>query len=899
MNDTPENPSDHPPERPDYVEKPRSSGGFFRGVFKSITVVVVFAVIAGVVSGGVFLVMILRGLPDVSKLKEFRHPHASLVYSADEQIIGEFTTERRYPVEFEKIPKHVIDAFVAAEDSNFFEHHGIDWTGVARAIVSNIARGKYAQGGSTITQQVARALLLASKKKEITRKIREMVLSMRMERQLSKNEIMALYLAEIYLGHGSFGIGAAAKNYFNKNVEDLSVAEAALLAGLPQRPNDWNPFNNPASAKRRQRYVLGRMVEEKHIEPAVADAAYLEPIRLYERQDLNNKVAPFFVEHIRQYLMGKYGSEAILTKGFKIHTTLNLRYQKQAEKAVIAGLREVDKRLGWRGVTEKVAEADWAATREKLHAEVMRKISSVRLLPAGPEAEATGFALLFDEEGTKAASPGTYVGETPVKVGEIYRFLVTALSEDGKEVSGFLGRTPARMPVANAAWVRVNDRPIDTFRGTLAPGDVVDAKVMSVGPGNEPVLALEQWPEIQGALLSFELSSGNVLAMVGGTDFEQNKFNCALHAKRQVGSTFKPLLYAAALDKGYSPSTLVTDAPIVFKYEGKLDADNAGEDWRPNNYGGSFEGEIPLRLALIRSMNIPSVKLLSEITIPYAIEYARQLGITAPLQQDLSIALGSWSSSLEELTRAFAVFPRLGRPITLRYLRKVVDGDGNVIEENPVIPVQLPAIGSGDGVVAEVTPLPNGKEVISPQTAYVMTDMLKAVVREGTGRAAAVVPGAVAGKTGTSNDHRDAWFIGYTPTVMTGVWVGYEKNKPLTAGETGGRAAAPIWAEYMLTVSADYPKSDFPIAEDVVFAYVDRRTGRRSNAPDKVRVAFKAGTVPNDSGDNVRHIGEPGMARATSTDTLDGTGAPTVPVSPGPTTPKASEGEFFRQGFED
>jgi len=461
------------------------------------------------------------------------------------------------------------------------------------------------------------------------------------------------------------------------------------------------------------------------------------------------------------------------------------------------------------------------------------------------------------------------------------------------------------MPVANAVWVLVKERPIDKFTGTLASGDVVDAKVMSVNGQGEAVLALEQWPDIQGALLSFDLASGNVLAMVGGADFETNKFNCALHAKRQVGSTFKPILYAAAMDKGFSPSTLVTDSPIVFKFDGKLDADNTGEDWRPHNYGGTFEGEIPLRLALTRSMNIPSVKLLSEITIDYAIEYARRLGITAPLQHDLSIALGSWSSSLEELTRAFAVFPRLGRPIALRYLRKVVDGEGKVLEENPVIPANLSAVGNGQdgaengGVAAEVTPVPTGKEVISPQTAYVMTDMLKAVVREGTGRPAAAVPGAVAGKTGTSNDHRDAWFIGYTPTVMTGVWVGYEKNKPLTPAETGGRAAAPIWAEYMQPVAAEYPKSDFALAEDVVFAYVDRRTGRRSTAPDRVRVAFKAGTVPNDSGDNVRHIGEPGANRATTTDPTNADGTPAVAPNPGTTPQKGSEGDFFRQGFDE
>lgn len=870
--------------------------GIFRVLFRtaSVTIAVGLVVMAGFVT--LFLVNIYRSLPEVKSLKDFKHPVATQVFSDDGQKIGEFTNERRYEVKFESIPRHVILAFVAAEDSNFYKHGGIDFNGIIRAVLSNLLRGRYAQGGSTITQQVARSILLVSRKKEITRKVREIILARRMESELSKSEILSLYLNEIYLGHGAFGIGAAASNYFHKKVEDLTIAEAALLAGLPQRPNEWNPFRNPHLAKNRQAYVLRRMVDEEFITAEQANQATGETLKLYVVEDLNNKVAPFFTEYVRQYLMNKYGSDKVLTEGWKVFTTVNYESQKAAESAMTKGLHSVDRRLGWRGVaTHKATPSEIKEFTTKTHEQILSKLTNVRILPAAVD---TDFRKLqYDLEPIQQkGSP--YFGVTPVKIGETYPAVVNVV-EAGPAGRAQLqiGETVVWLPWQGASWVSSREAPKKRMEEVLKVGDVVHVSVTKINREQGFIdVTLDQDPEIEGALLSFDLESGFVRSMVGGKNFELSKFNCALQAKRQVGSTFKPVIYAAAMDKGFSPSSMVADSPIVFKFEGDLDADNAGEDWRPHNYSGTFEGDIPLRVALIRSMNIPTVKLLNEITVDYGIQYARNLGITAVLPRDLSIALGSWSSSLEELMHAYAVFPRLGRPVNLTYIKKVVDASGNVLEEfssksgEPVVKTPDPA--------APPSALP-ADTVISPQTAYVMTDLLRGVVREGTGRAAAAIGVPVAGKTGTSNDHRDAWFIGYTPDTMTGVWIGYMKDKPLAPTETGGNAAAPIWADYMLQANKTSVRKEFTVPEGIVFAYVDKRTGRLADNknPNRVRVAFRADTVPLRDGSNLPRIGEPG-ARAMSTvhESVD-PGAPKV--VPEDEDSPAETDDYLRQGYQE
>lgn len=830
-----------------------------------------------------FLFSLSSGLPAVSQLKTYQHSHATEVFSDDGKKIGEFTTERRYPVDFEKIPAHVLQAFISAEDAHFYEHQGIDLNSIARAFWLNLLKGRYAQGGSTITQQVARALLLESKKKVITRKLREMILAYRMEKELSKQEILSLYLSEIYLGHGSYGIGAAARNYFRKKVEDLSVAEASLLAGLPQRPNDWNPFHHPDLAKKRQSYVLRRMVDEKYLSPDEGKTAFDQPLKLYPLDDLNNTEAPYFVEYVRQYLMDKYGSETVLTKGFKVHTTVNYEFQKAAEKAVEKGLRDVEKRLGWRGAKLHLAsipeQDEWAT---KSHQSVLEQLKPVRILPADA-AEKKLKVLEF--------SSSELFGDTPLKVGGYYDALVVGLDSLGKTAEIRMGLTKGLIDFDSASWVKIENKPVDSFTDFLKVGDVVSVRVVSIESEKKVArCALEQEPEVSGALLSYEVQSGFVKAMVGGPDFNISKFNCALQAKRQVGSTFKPLIYAAAFDKGFSPSSLVTDSPVVFRNDAQEEVDTsqlASEDWKPHNYGGKFAGEISLREALIRSMNVPTVKLLSEISLDYGIEYARSLGITSPLPRDLTIGLGSWSASLEEIMRAYAIFPRLGKPVQLTYIKKVEDLNGSVLEEV-----------NAEEQESQI------EKVISEQTAYVMTDLLKGVIREGTGRAASGVPGQVAGKTGTSNDYRDAWFVGYSPHMVSGVWVGYLKDKVLGQSEVGGRAAAPIWTDYMKTVGARYPRRDFQIPEDIVFAYVDRETGRPASPgnPNRVRVAFKQGLVPNRLGNNLPRVGEPHSRATSATDLTVPQSSTVTEPSPPAASDELPEEEntqgFQREGYE-
>jgi penicillin-binding protein 1A len=878
-----------------------------KNLFKTVSIVG-FAILIVLCTAGFLVVQrFMDGLPSVAALKTF-HPDVATEVFSDEGIkIGEFSIEKRYPVKFETVPKHVIQSFLAAEDAKFYEHGGIDLAGIARAGFANLVRGRFAQGGSTITQQVARNFLL-TRKKELIRKVKELILAVRLERELNKNEILALYMNEIYLGHGAHGVAAAAANYFNKKVEDLTIAEGAMLAGLAQRPYEWDPFHRPYEAKRRQLYVIKRMAEEKFITEADRKKAEGETLKLYALEDLNNSAAPYFVEYVRQHLMEKYGSANVLNQGFKVYTTVRYPAQKAAERSVERGLRVVDKRMGWRGVPKKVASAeDRQKIFNQVHELALEKATRVRLLPSTVDSKTT--KLLYDLS-TLESSDSPYFGITPVAEGKYYQAVITEVDDAKGLAAARVGQTPVILPLSTMDWVKINDKPARAISQILAVNDVVEVRIAKIDRKDSLVLAdLEQEPEVQAALLAYDISTGHVRAMVGGANFEKSKFNRALQAKRQVGSTFKPLIYAAALDKGFSPSSLVSDAPLVFKMDAQQDADDTGGDWRPKNYSGKFEGDIPLRYALIHSMNVPSVKVLDQIGLKYAIQYARTLGITTTLPEDLSIGLGSWSTSLEEIMRAYAIFPRLGKPVVLNYIKKVVDENGKVLEEMPAEAEAKDALAENPGAIAG--------QVISPQTAYVMTDMLKGVVREGTGHPASVIGVPMAGKTGTSNDQKDAWFVGYTPYVMAGVWVGLDQEKPLATGETGGHASAPIWAEFMQEAIKPYAKGDFPIPDDIVFAYVDKRTGKLASAKTagRVRVAYKIGTVPDATGSNIARIGEPGV-RATST-----TNTPTAEVnggSPSGPNPEANPGgdanggarvaipqgqdesnDYLREGYED
>ena len=635
----------------------------------------IFMVLFPIVTAAGAYFFLTYNLPTVQSLKDYKPSVVTSVYSEDNKVIGEFFIERRYTVPLSQMPPLLIQAFVAAEDAHYFEHKGIDYISILRAAFKNIERMEIAQGGSTITQQITKSLLLTPQK-SFSRKIKEAVLAHRIEKSLTKNEILNLYLNQIYLGHGAYGVEAAVKTYFGKTVKDLNLSEIALIAGLPKAPATYSPFRYPDRAKSRQLYVLDRMVERNYITPEEAKKANKTVIRLMPNEGKVQIEALYFTEHIRKYVMEKYGEEKLYRGGLKIYTTLNLSMQKAAEKACKQGLEEIEQR-------EKYG-----------------------------------------------------------KKGQI----------------------------------------------------------------------------VQAALLCLDVRTGSVRTMVGGKDFSQNEFNRAVQSRRQPGSAFKPIVYAAALDKGFTPASLINDSPVTYPF-GKN-----GEPWRPENYDGEYHGPTSLRKALTNSVNVVTVKILERIGVNYVVNYAHNLGVKSPLAADLTLALGSSGVSLLELVRAYAAFPSLGALLDPVFITRIVDREGVVLEQNR----------------------PRMIQVISSQTAYLMTSILQSVVEEGTGRKVSALRYPCAGKTGTTNEFRDAWFIGYTPDLIAGVWVGFDDRRSMGRGETGAQAASPIWLYFMQRVVEDTPIKFFSIPEGIVFMKVDARTGgpATSSTRETVFECFKEGTLP-------------------------------------------------------
>lgn len=627
-----------------------------------------------------FYFALVFDLPRLTTLKDYRPYVVSEVFADDEYLIGEFFIENRTIVPLAQMPKMLIKAFVAAEDARFFEHRGIDYWRILGAAFRNIEALDVVQGGSTITQQIAKSFFLTPEK-SLTRKLKEAILAQRIEHYLTKNEILFLYLNQIYLGEGAYGVGAAAKTYFGKSVQHLTLAECALLAGLPPAPNSFSPFRNPKKARERQLYVLNRLLERKMITPEQAKKAESEEIRLRTKGPKGYLEAPYVLEQVRVYVEEKYGKEMLYKGGLKIYTTLNTRFQRVAQKAVLKGLEEYEARAG-----------------------------------------------------------------------------------KGKGKS-----------------------------------------------------------QVQGALVALDPQTGYILAMVGGRDFSVSQFNRATQARRQAGSAFKPIVYAAALDKGFTPATVIVDEP--FKY---IDVPGK-EPWEPQNFDREFWGPITLRKGLTFSRNVVTVKIAQTIGLDYIIQYAQNLGIKSKLEPHLSLALGAANITLLELTNAFGVFAAQGYRAEPILITRIIDKDGNVIEE------------------AE----PSALEVISPQTAYIMTSLMQSVIQEGTGQKAKALGRPAAGKTGTTNDTRDAWFIGYIPqNIITGVWVGYDIEKSLGPHETGAVAALPIWLEFMKEAVAGIPEENFSVPEGIVFVKIDKATGEpvsSTNPPQPGRVifeCFKEGTAP-------------------------------------------------------
>ena len=752
-----------------------------------------------------------RGLPSLANLEGYHPNLVTNVYSDDGRLIGEFYIERRVVVSLNKMPPYLIKAFLAAEDAQFYEHEGISYISIFRAFVKNIRAGKVVQGGSTITQQLAKSFLTNERK--LARKVREAIMAYRIERQLNKDEILSLYLNQIYFGNGAYGVQTAAESYFGKNVEKLDLAEAAMLAGLPKAPSKYSPRANFDLAKTRQEFILGRMVEERYITPEEADAAINARIRLKPKTTDSLWVGPYFTEHVRRYMEEKYGEDLLYKGGLKIYTTLNVEMQKAANMAVTEGLREHDKRRGYRGPIKRLGSIE----------------------------EMDAFRAAWDER----------LGGEPLVTEKIYEGLVTSVDKKASSLGVDIGSRHGVISSRDLRWARlynpsgepdggVQEVPINLFN----TGDIIEVelKATASGPTETMNLRLEQEPGAEASLLAMSPATGAIKAMVGGSDFSKTQFNRTVQAYRQPGSAFKPVIYTAALDKGYTPASIVIDSPIVFGKDPEAEDPSINPDeitnmesleqietdqpmaWRPRNYDEKFSGPTTVRDALRKSRNIITIKILNDIGIPYAISYARLLGINSPLAKDLSLALGSSALTLSELTTAFSTFNNMGmRPDPL-YITKIVDRDGNLLEENR----------------------PFARSVISPQTAYIITSLLQNVIESGTGIRARALGRPAAGKTGTTNSLNDAWFMGYIPGLTVGSWMGYDDEKPLGSKETGSRAALPIWLKFMKEVTTDMPVENFPVPDGVEFARIDPKTGLLAtfSTVDPVFEVFKTGTAP-------------------------------------------------------
>jgi len=723
---------------------------FFTTLFLSLVLAVVGA---GFLFWGYHY--ITRDLPRLSGIEDYTPAAVSKVYSNDETLIAEFFKQRRYPAKLAEVPDLVQKAFVAAEDASFYKHPGIDLMGIIRAFVRNLQEGAVTQGGSTITQQVVKNLLLTPEK-NYERKIKEAILAYRIEQNFSKDEILEIYLNQIFFGAGAYGIKSAARTYYRKELSELTLAEGALLAGLPQAPSRYSPTHHLPRAQRRQRYVLNQMVRAEFITEQEAKEAAQEKLQIYSASARNIFHAPYYASEVRRVFADKFRNLDIDVDGLEIHTAVDITASRMAERALGRGLREVDKRKGWRGPIGHIEEADSSAF-------------------------VSGFFI-----NTEAVpEPDT-----------VYPALVTEIANQTVKVD--LGFFKGELDLAEAAWARrMLDSDGKVTRGqlnsVLRAGDVIEVslelskEVADLSPesdkeeNSEPAeveeiqvvkVILDQTPELQGAIVLLDPHSGDVVALQGGYSYQQSVFNRATQALRQPGSAFKPLIYLAAIDNyHYTPATIVYDEPRTFR---------AGRDhWAPRNFDKKFLGPMTLRVALEKSRNVISADITSRIGVDAVIKYARKLGISSRMGRNLSLSLGSSEVTVLEITRAYGVFASRGVLFPSVIITRVVDRNGEVIFDY------------------DRERLSRAERVIDTNSAFIMANMMKGVVESGTGHRVRALGRPAAGKTGTSNDLMDAWYVGFTPEWVAGVWIGYDEKKTIGDNETGGRVSAPIWLELM------------------------------------------------------------------------------------------------------
>jgi penicillin-binding protein 1A len=747
---------------------------------------------------------ITKDLPDYTVLKDYQPPVTTRVHAADGTLLAEYAHERRLFQPVETIPPLVIDAFISAEDKDFFTHHGISPDGVIRAIRDNLnARASgddsIQGGGSTITQQVAKNFLLGNER-TLDRKIKEAVLAIRIDSTYSKDKILELYLNEIFLGLNSYGVAAASLNYFHKALYQLDISEIAYLAGLPKGPNNYNPFKHPQAAIERRNYVLDQLLANKYITKEQHDTAMGEQLVVSPRQSGSQLYsAEYFTEEVRRELAQIYGEDQLYGGGLSVRTTLEPKMQDQARKALMDGLVSYDQNTGFHGPVASVdiSSGDWAAAVFKIQ-------------PLGDVPEWTlGVVLSVDKSGAE-------IGLRP-----------------GSEAAGKMLSDKATGTLANAdsKWVRKG------IGATLKPGDVV---YVSPVAGKTGSFAVEQVPEIEGALVAMDPRTGRVLAMVGGFSYAESEFNRATQAMRQPGSSFKPIVYSAALDNGYTPASVVLDAPIEIK-----NAD--GTTWKPENYEQDFRGPQTLRRGIELSRNVMTVRLAQDIGMPLVVDYAKQFGIYDNLLPVLAMALGSGETTDFKMTAAYATIANGGRKIVPTLIDRIQDRYGKTVYRHDQ------RVCDGCNALAwanqpEPLIIDSGEQVIDPMTAYQITSMMEGVVQRGTGTYAKKLNRPVAGKTGTSSDFKDAWFIGFTPQLVTGVYIGFDKPRNMGNAQTGGALAVPVFTEFMQAALQGQPPTPFNMPAGMNTAWIDENSGLQmadNGGSGAIVEAFKPGTGPN------------------------------------------------------
>jgi len=783
---------------------------FFGWMFAAGTVLF----LVGIAAAAGLLWHFSKDLPDYSQLQDYEPPVMTRVHASDGALVAEYAKERRLYVPIQAIPKLVINAFLAAEDKNFYDHGGLDFSGIARAgmlYLQNMGTNRRPQGASTITQQVAKNFLLTNEV-SFDRKIKEALLALKIERTYSKDKILELYVNEIYLGLGAYGVAAASLIYFDKSVHELTLAEAAYLAALPKAPSNLHPFRQRDRAVERRNYVIDRMVEDRHITPQEGEKAKKEPLNVTPRPTgAHVFAAEYFAEEVRRDLFEKYGEKKLYEGGLSVRTTLDPKLQVIARKALTDGLVKFDEAQGYRGPVAKIdISGDWGV-----------KLAEVKGLT---DIAPWRLAVVLESSDQSAR-----VGLQPA------RELGGAVTKE---------RQIGIVPVEAVKWARPatgNERfkAITRVSQVLHPGDVV-----YVEPLNKDLNThrLRQVPEVSGAIAVMDPSTGRVLALVGGFSFDQSQFNRATQALRQPGSSFKPFVYAAALDNGYTPSTVVMDAPI------SIDMGPGGGVWTPENYSRKFYGPQTLRFGLEQSRNVMTVRLAQDVGMPLIGEYAKRFGVYDDLPNYISYSLGAGETTVLRMTTAYSMFANGGRRIKPTLIDRIQDRYGHTIYRHDQR--ECRACG-GDKWrnQPEPTLVDKREQVLDSMTAYQITSMLLGVVERGTATVVREVGKPVAGKTGTTNDEKDAWFIGYTPDITVGSYIGYDKPRHLGRGATGGHIAAPIVKDFLKMALADKPAVPFRMPSGLKLVRIDPRTGMRAVGGEgrSIYEAYKPGTAPPDS----------------------------------------------------